>query len=196
MDSGDIYCLTSPSGKKYVGQCVQILSNGKQWGYLKRWNQHIGEAHNRKDNCRRLNNAIRKYGPDSFKIDLIKQCPESELDFYENHFIDHFETMTPSGYNLVSGKTNSRQSEETKEKRRMSMIGKNLGKVLDKRDRKRVEDNVLPKYLRYYKDSKGKEGYRVSNHPILADKSFFGKTISMDTKLEKALAYLNQANTR
>lgn len=30
MNLGEIYCLTSPSNKKYVGQCVKILSNGKK----------------------------------------------------------------------------------------------------------------------------------------------------------------------
>ena len=26
---GEIYCLTSPSGKKYIGQCCKYLSSGK-----------------------------------------------------------------------------------------------------------------------------------------------------------------------
>ena len=29
---GEIYCLTSPSGKKYIGQCVKELVSGKKWG--------------------------------------------------------------------------------------------------------------------------------------------------------------------
>jgi hypothetical protein len=29
MDKGEIYCVTSPSNKKYVGQCVKMLSSGK-----------------------------------------------------------------------------------------------------------------------------------------------------------------------
>ena len=41
---GDIYCVTSPSGKMYVGQCVQTLSNGKKWGFKQRWNQHLRDA--------------------------------------------------------------------------------------------------------------------------------------------------------
>jgi hypothetical protein len=99
--------------------------------------------------------------------------------------------MTPNGYNLVSGKTESRQSDETKELRRQSMIGKNLGRIMDKRPRKRPEDLYLPKYLRYYKDSSGKEGYRISNHPLLKDKSFLSKYVSMEDKLKMSLNYLN-----
>ena len=72
------------------------------------------------------------------------------------------------------------------------MIGKNKGKILEKKERKREEDKNLPKYLRYYTDSSGKEGYRISNHPKLKDKSFLGKTILLETKLQLALTYLEQ----
>ena len=71
MNSGDIYCITSPSGKQYVGQCVKYLSNGKKWGYQSRFKAHIRDAYNPdKDYCRVLNAAIRKYGPDN----MILEC--------------------------------------------------------------------------------------------------------------------------
>ena len=38
MDIGEIYCITSPSNKKYIGQCVKLLSNGKKWGYIFKFN--------------------------------------------------------------------------------------------------------------------------------------------------------------
>lgn len=98
---------------------------------------------------------------------------------------------TPNGYNLTSGKTTSRQSDETKELRRENMIGKNLGKVLDKRPRQRPEDSELPKYLRYYKDLSGKEGYRISHHPHLKERSYVSKYASMEDKLQLAIEYLN-----
>ena len=191
MNICEIYCITSPSKRKYVGQCVKLLSSGKKWGYLNRWKQHIRDATNSKDYCRLLNNAIRKYNPENFTIELIKECEIKDLDYYENLYIEQLNTMTPNGYNLTSGKTTSRQSDETKELRRKSMIGKNLGKILDKRPRKRLEDLNLPKYLRYYKDSSGKEGYRISHHPNLKEKSFVSKYTSMEAKLLLAMEYLN-----
>lgn len=191
MDTGEIYCITSPSKRKYVGQCVKLLSSGKKWGYLKRQKQHIRDSINGKDYCRLLNNAIRKYNPENFTIELIKECEIKDLDYYENLYIEQLNTMTPNGYNLTSGRTTSRQSDETKELRRESMIGKNLGKILDKRPRKRPEDLNLPKYLRYYKDSSGKEGYRISHHPNLKEKSFVSKYTSMEDKLLLAIEYLN-----
>lgn len=160
-------------------------------GYLSRWAQHIRDATNGKDYCRLLNSAIRKYDPKNFIIEVLKECDINDLDHYENVYIDYINTMVPNGYNLTSGKSTSRQSDETKKLRRESMMGKNLGRVLDKRPRQRLEDSILPKYLRYYKDSTGKEGYRISNHPILKEKSFVSKNLSMDAKLQIALEYLN-----
>ena len=191
MELGEIYCLTSPSDKQYIGQCVKILSNGKKWGNMSRWKQHIRDATNGKDNCRLLNNAIRKYKPENFVIEILKECNINELDFYENQFIDILHTMSPNGYNLTSGKSTSRQSNETKELRKQSMIGKNLGRVMDKRPRQRPEDLILPKYIRYYKDLLGKEGYRISHHPQLNERSFVSKYTSMEDKLKMALEYLN-----
>lgn len=190
MDRGEIYLITSPSGKCYVGQCVKYLSNGKQWGYMKRWNQHVRDACNGKDYCRLLNNAIRKYGQKCMMIRVLEECNVSELDFKENHYIRKLNTLTPNGYNLTTGKSTSRQSDETKQKRRESMLGKNMGKVYPKRERLREEDKSLPKYLRYYKDISGKEGYRISHHPMLHDKSFVSKKLTLQQKLELALNYM------
>lgn len=191
MELGEIYCLTSPSNKKYVGQCVKILSNGRKWGHTFRWKQHVYDALYGKDYCRLLNNAIRKYNPDNFSVEILKECEIKDLDYYENLFIEHFNTMTPNGYNLTSGKSTSRQSDETKELRRQSMIGKNTGRNMNRRERKHIEDVELPKYLRCYRDSTVKEGYRINNHPILKDKTFVSKNLSMEEKLRMAYNYLN-----
>jgi hypothetical protein len=191
LSIGEIYCLTSPSGKKYIGQCVKYLSSGKKWGYINRWKDHIQDSKN-KNYCRLLNNAIIKYGADNFKVELIKECNILELNNFEKQYILEYNTLSPNGYNLTTGGSEfCRQSEETKELKRQSMIGKNIGKEYSKRIRKREEDNNLPKYVRYYIDKSGKEGYRISNHPTLKDKSFFGKKITLEEKLEKAINYLN-----
>ncbi len=191
MEYGDIYCLISPSGKKYVGQCVKYLSNGKKWGYVNRWKDHLREIKYGKNYSRLLNNSIKKYGSNNFKIELLKECLTEELNYYETFYIHELNTLSPNGYNLTTGGSNGRNSEETKELKRNSMIGKNKGKILSKRQRKRPEDETLPKYLRYYIDKNGKEGYRISNHPNLKDKSFLSKKITLENKLELALKYLN-----
>ena len=188
---GEIYCLTSPSGKKYIGQCCKYLSSGKKWGYLSRWKDHIRDS-NTKNYCRLLNNAILKYSPENFLLEVIKECNIEELNYYEEYYINIYSTLTPNGYNLTTGGSICRQSEETKKLKQQSMIGKNKGRILEKRKRNREEDNKLPKYLRYYIDSSGKEGYRITHHPSLKDRSFLGKQISLEEKLQLALNYLEQ----
>jgi len=191
---GEIYCITSPSNKKYIGQCVKELSSGKKWGYISRWKDHIRDSKTR-NYCRLLNSAIKKYEPDNFKIEVLKECDINELDYYESYYIENYNTLSPNGYNLTTGGSVSRQTEETSKLKSISMIGKNLGKIYPKRIRKREQDNNLPKYIRYYIDCAGKEGYRISNHPNLKDKSFFGKYISLENKLQSALNYINENKT-
>lgn len=192
--TGEIYCITSPSNKKYIGQCVKKLSSGKNWGYISRWKEHIRDSKDR-NYCRLLNSAIKKYKPENFKLEILKECIIEELDFFEKYYIENYNTMTPNGYNLTSGGGVTRYSEETNKLKSISMIGKNLGKRHPKRTRIREVDNELPKYLRYYKDLTGKEGYRISNHPNLKDKSFVSKYILLEDKLQNALNYLNQNST-
>lgn len=191
MNLGDIYVISSPSGKCYIGQCVQYLSNGKKWGYQKRYKHHVRDAMvrtYRKKDCRFLNNAIRKYGPDKMTLEKIMTCNISELDELEAYHIEEYYTLAPNGYNLVVGGANSRQSEETKKRRSLSMIGKNRGRILNKRKRKFSEDNILPKYLCRLR---GKyNGYCIQNHPTLKRKRFIDSSLTIEQKLKLAQIYL------
>lgn len=193
MELGDIYCITSPSGKKYIGQATKKLKSGKNWGYINRWKEHIRDSKT-KNYCRLLNNSIRKYGYENFTVELLHECEISELDKYEKQYIKEFNTLNPNGYNLTTGGKSCQQTEETQMLKRISMIGKNKGKIYPKRKRQREEDNDLPKYVRHYVDSSGKEGYRISNHPSLKQKSFLSKSLTMKEKLELALKYINDAH--
>ena len=188
---GEIYCITSPSGKKYVGQCVKFLTSGKKRGYISRWKEHIRDA-TYKDCCKSLNASIRKYGHENFTIEVLKECLVEELNYYEKYYISFLNTLNPHGYNLTDGGHVCKQSCETIELKRQSMIGKNVGKVYPKRVRKNEDDADLPKYIRHYKDKTGKEGYRISHHPFLNEKSFLSKNITMEDKLNLALNYLNK----
>lgn len=106
---GCVYLITSPSGKQYVGQTIQALSD--------RWRFHVWEALNGSANCRALANAIRKYGVDSFKIDLLHESDDlDELNRLEAHEIETRRTLRPGGYNLLTGGGNSRPCAETRQR--------------------------------------------------------------------------------
>lgn len=126
-DSGEIYVITNKhNNKKYIGQAVCYLSSGKKWGSYKRWNKHISQANTNKCECRALENAIKKYGKESFYINVIIECGIHELNYFEDKYIKEYNTMCPYGYNIMSGGGNGRlHSIETRRRMSNTRIGKN-----------------------------------------------------------------------
>jgi len=106
---GLIYEMTNTSNNmKYVGQTVSHRKNKDRYrpfGIMGRFKDHINEAINntKKCQCSYLNNAIRKYGKDTFIVELIEICILSDLDEREQHFIKERNTIFPLGYNLTTG---------------------------------------------------------------------------------------------
>jgi group I intron endonuclease len=155
MSYGIIYLLTSPSKKCYVGQTTQEFQD--------RWYCHKADAkRHRTMECRLLNNAIRKYGPDSFAKRILSVAEsKEELDGLEKYWIAWLQTANRNlGYNLrEGGGTHGKQSEETKQRiseagmgripseetrarLRMSSLGNkaNLGRSFSKEHRQKIGD--------------------------------------------------------
>lgn len=112
--TGIIYKITNLlNGKVYVGQTVQKLR--------KRFNQHkhgTGEG---------IDQAIKKYGIENFKIEPIEVCPCEMLNEREMFWISHYDCIAPNGYNLTSGgDSDFTVSDETREKLRVAGEGKTL----------------------------------------------------------------------
>ena len=98
-----IYKITNKlNGKVYIGQSINIE---------KRWNQHI----NAKDNFV-IHNAIKKYGEENFKFEVLLECPAEMLDVWERDMIALYDCISPNGYNLTEGGGRCKCSEETKKK--------------------------------------------------------------------------------
>tara|TARA_A100001015_G_scaffold224973_1_gene253834 strand:+ start:1096 stop:1707 length:612 start_codon:yes stop_codon:yes gene_type:complete len=197
MSGGFIYKLTSPSNKSYIGQVVEFLKNGRKKGVKRRWLQHCRAAmRNDTRGCICLNNAIRKYNPENFTVEVLLYCNIDDLDVYEKQFIEWFDTLAPNGYNLQSGGTNTKHSDQTCKKRSLSMktmlkdpkkrlIWRNakLGKRGKKRKCKKSCNQNLPKYI-YSRTN----GY-VVDHPN-GFKSFRKSRNTLDTNLKLAKEYL------
>jgi group I intron endonuclease len=104
-----VYCLTSPSGKRYVGVAVRI--NG--YGIEHRWGSY------RKLNCKKqryLYSALKKYGPENFKFEIILQTDDKERALrVEQQLIALWNLQNREyGYNLSSGGEHPIFSEETR----------------------------------------------------------------------------------
>lgn len=92
-----IYCHTSPSGKKYIGQ-------------TKNYNRRCVEHQYRKNKgCPAFFNAVQKYGWDSFTHMILRDnLTIEEANELEEYFIKEYNTLAPNGYNLQSGGKNSK----------------------------------------------------------------------------------------
>ncbi len=188
---GHIYVLTSPSGNQYVGQAVCYYSNGKKAGYICRWKKHIEESRSLTNSCTYLDNAIRKYGHETFQIVLLEELDINKLNEREQHWIKKLNTMTPYGYNLTSGGGHGKYlSEDTKIKIKNGNIGKNRGKNTERKTRKRIQDEKLPKYVISH-HSGNQEGYAIKGHPCLEDRYFVASNLTMEQKLILVIKYLN-----
>lgn len=91
----DIYCLTAPSGRQYVG-----LASA---GLAARWRSHVFDA--RHGSRFPLHAAIRKYGPKSFTREVLQQCEtRAEAAKAEQDWIERLGTyVRRGGYNATLG---------------------------------------------------------------------------------------------
>lgn len=116
----EIYKITnSITGKLYIGQTVShMLNHGKyrRYGSAKRLDSHFSEAikNNKDKECRYLNNSIRKYGIDKFKVELINICPMEKGDVVEAKYITEYNSIFPFGYNLKIGGTVFKHCDESR----------------------------------------------------------------------------------
>lgn len=120
--NGIIYKFTSPNGKVYIGQTVNEEH---------RKSVHRNQAKNPKDYFHR---AIRKYGFENFKYEIIFRTKSKDtdklkylLDTMEKYFIKKYDSTNPSiGYNLTiggEGTVGYHHTKESKQKMSLSHIG-------------------------------------------------------------------------
>lgn len=134
-----IYQLTNRiNGKSYIGQTVNSLET--------RVRSHC----QKRSGCVALYHAITKYGIENFEQKILVQADSiEELNYYEEALIASLQTLVPSGYNLLYGGNNRRQTEAVKEKRnktlsdpvvRLTMGSGNRGRVRTQSERQNISN--------------------------------------------------------
>lgn len=88
---GFIYRYISPNNKSYVGQTTTSLV--KRSG--KRGKMYLG--------CKVFYNAIKKYGFENFKAEILGEFELNQLDKMEEYYIHEFNSLIPYGYNVKDG---------------------------------------------------------------------------------------------
>tara|TARA_R110000868_G_scaffold406567_1_gene687120 strand:- start:479 stop:931 length:453 start_codon:yes stop_codon:yes gene_type:complete len=89
-----IYKITSPSGKIYIGQSVNIKRRIEQHKYSKLITPL----------CRSFN----KYGFENHKIETIEQCDVKLLNERERYWQDYFDATGAFGLNCILTKSNDK----------------------------------------------------------------------------------------
>lgn len=87
-----IYCHTAPNGKRYVGQTTQDPKD--------RWSNGHGYYKQKK-----FYRAIKKYGWNNFKHEILKTCCyQATADYLECFYIKQYDSASREhGYNLTTG---------------------------------------------------------------------------------------------
>ena len=125
------------NGKKYVGQATtkRFKQRQRDWKNLNK--PYAGPA---------INNARAKYGIDNFGFEILKECDDKELDFWEKYYVKELNTKSPYGYNLTDGGDGCKgyhHTEETKQK----ISDAKKGKKQSEEARKKLSEANKGKHL-------------------------------------------------
>ncbi len=110
-----IYLITNLiNGKQYVGKTKNSIE--------KRFADHKSAG----SNCKALKRAIKKYGDENFKIEIIEYCASWDaLVEAEHRNILKYKSLTPNGYNIILETAQGRiWTEKMKEKSSKNMQGR------------------------------------------------------------------------
>lgn len=162
-----IYKITSPSGRVYIGQAIDIH---KRWSRYK--NLHkcvIGQT--------KLHRSLIKYGVENHYFEIVEKCESNILLDREGHYQDQYDSVN-NGLNCMRVKTSDKSgylSQDTKNKIGLS----NLGKIPSKEKRDNMSKIMSGENNPMY-NKKGKD------HPAFGRtgelNGMYGKTHSEDTK--------------
>lgn len=106
-DKCGIYIIKNDiNNKVYIGQSINIH---------KRIQEHFWKSECNKDVSYNsaLHSAIRKYGKEHFYYEILEECDASLLDEKERIYITQYNSISPNGYNILSGGQQYR-TEQTK----------------------------------------------------------------------------------
>lgn len=130
-----IYKITNLiTNKIYVGQTTRSI--------LLRLHEHFTVAKRHKIHCI-LGNSIRKYGKENFTIEELEKCNSLEhLNEREIFWIKQLNSKTPNGYNMTDGgdgTTGRKHTEISKEKIRLSRIGRTFNHTEETKQKIRIK---------------------------------------------------------
>jgi group I intron endonuclease len=122
-----IYKITNSINEKvYIGQTWRTIN--------KRFSSHKIK----KSGCRKLVNAFNKHDRYNFNIEIIVTCDnQMTADYLETFWINTYDSIK-NGYNIKTGGSNGRPSEETKKKISATLTGRKHDKPMSQKTRDKL----------------------------------------------------------
>lgn len=184
MLNGNIYRLTSPAGKCYIGQTIHLkrrINNYSKLNCEKQW---------------KLLRALKKYGFENFKIDILFQYNSENrdrlnilLDAMEKFCIKKYDSVY-NGYNIRFGGAGGKCTEETLEKMRFAQSNRSeetRRKMSEWQKGKRLPD------IAYEKSKATNTGRPMPQHVKDATrKSNIGRVMTQENRNKISLANLGK----
>lgn len=206
--TGIIYMITSPSGKKYIGQHKTNNINTRKKTHLSsfiKFNRLKIKLEENPDantfpnkGSRSLYEAFNEYGHENFIWSVVKDNIQlCDLNEEENKYIIEFNTMSPNGHNL---KLNN-ASEEHK-----MYSGETLARMSISQSK--VYETRLENYRKYHDELEGvgqfvtyfvcgdMRGYRIQNHPQCSFKQFADATTPVPELKSQLLAFMKECESK
>jgi len=140
-----LYRLTAPNGKQYIGVTKTSLSD--------RISDHI-----RRHNA--IGSALRKHGRENFRIEVLVIGDENYIYKLEKKAIERFDTLAPRGYNLKNGGQGGSHSKETCKKIGNSLRGRILSEEVRRKGSEAKKGDKNPMWNRIFSE---KTKQRMSN---------------------------------
>jgi group I intron endonuclease len=93
---GYVYKITNIITKKcYIGETIKDNP-------ILRWNEHKRKIE-KGIGCPALQDAVKKYGIENFRFEILIICFDEDRYRYEMEYIKKYNTIVPNGYNLTKG---------------------------------------------------------------------------------------------
>lgn len=195
-----LYRLTSPSNKQYIG----IAKNGVNY----RFSVHVSES--KSGSTTALHKAIRKYGANAFKKEVLVVSNYDYIKELEIKVIKAFNTLSPYGYNLTiggDGTVGYQHTDETKEKissltkirmadpkNRQHLSDLNTGKKLSEETKQKIASSSLGKKPMLGKNHSDEAKEKISKS-LIGNIRTKGKPLSEEHKKKLSLAAKNRVFT-
>jgi hypothetical protein len=176
-DYNEVYIITSPSNKQFVGSCPITISSRGCSSLVK----FIKQKMKQETKYKLLYEQAIKYIDqiNEFKIEVLLCCKKTKTNKFEKIYIDQFK----SELNNKEYKPKKNHTDETRHNISKTNIRNALRLSHD-------EKEILPTYMKAIVSWNDRGGYAIVSHPKCKKKDFVRKDLSFNEKYNLCLTHL------